>query len=29
MPKLEALHKQEHPDCPWDGHTIFPKEARS
>ena len=21
---LEALHKQECPNCPWDGHTIFP-----
>ncbi len=22
--EIEALHKQECPDCPWDGHTIFP-----
>jgi aminoglycoside phosphotransferase len=21
---IEALHKTEHPDCPWDGRTIFP-----
>lgn len=21
---IEALHKLECPDCPWDGHTIFP-----
>ncbi len=24
MPTIEALHKQECPDCPWDGKTIFP-----
>lgn len=24
-PELEALHKRECPDCPWDGETIFPK----
>jgi len=24
---LEALHQQECPDCPWDGHTIFPRQA--
>src|SRR6185295_9413403 len=23
--ELEALHKTEHPDCPWDGNTIFPR----
>lgn len=21
--ELEVCHKKEHPDCPWDGHTIF------
>ena len=21
--QLEALHKEEHPDCPWNGKTIF------
>ncbi|MCC6311340.1 MAG: hypothetical protein IT345_10540 [Trueperaceae bacterium] len=21
---LEALHAIEHPDCPWNGRTIFP-----
>ena len=25
--KLEKLHKIEHPECPWDGRTIFPKEV--
>ena len=24
-PQLEALHSTEHPDCPWDGRTIFPR----
>ncbi len=24
MPAIEALHKIECPDCPWDGYTIFP-----
>ena len=28
LPELEALHKQECPNCPWDGRTIFPKEKR-
>lgn len=23
---IEALHRKECPDCPWDGKTIFPKE---
>ncbi len=23
--QLEELHKKEHPNCPWDGKTIFPK----
>ena len=22
---IEALHRQECPDCPWNGHTIFPE----
>ena len=22
-PQLEALHKIEHPNCPWDGKSIF------
>ena len=25
LPQIEALHKKEHPNCPWDGKTIFPK----
>ena len=25
---VEALHKQECPDCPWDGKTIFPAEKK-
>jgi hypothetical protein len=25
LPQIEKLHKQEHPDCPWDGKTIFPE----
>ena len=24
--RLEHLHKKEHPDCPWDGKTIFPEK---
>ena len=25
LPEIEALHAKECvPDCPWDGHTIFP-----
>ena len=28
-PELEALHKQEHPDCPWNGKTLFPKEVKA
>ena len=24
---VEALHKKECPDCPWDGRTIFPKKG--
>ena len=23
LPEIEALHKLECPDCPWDGTTIF------
>ena len=23
LPQMEALHKEEHPGCPWDGHSIF------
>ena len=25
MPQLEELHREEHPHCPWNGKTIFPK----
>jgi len=25
-PEIEALHKQECPNCPWDGNTIFPEQ---
>ncbi|MBI2676519.1 MAG: hypothetical protein HYX21_00995 [Candidatus Yanofskybacteria bacterium] len=25
MPAIEALHRIECPNCPWNGHTIFPK----
>lgn len=24
---LVELHKKEHPDCPWNGKTIFPEES--
>jgi len=24
MPAIEALHAEECPNCPWNGHTIFP-----
>ena len=27
LPKIEALHKKECPNCPWNGKTIFPKEG--
>jgi len=27
LPLIEALHKKECPDCPWDGRTIFPKKS--
>ena len=23
-PQIEALHKKEDPNCPWNGKTIFP-----
>ena len=23
QPALEALHKKEHPGCPWNGRTLF------
>ena len=29
MPAILALHAVECPDCPWDGQTIFPEEAKS
>ena len=25
-PEIEALHRQECPDCPWDGTTIFTRQ---
>ena len=25
-PAIAALHAQECPDCPWDGHTIFTRK---
>lgn len=25
MPAIEALHKAECPNCPWNGRTIFPR----
>ena len=25
--KMETLHNQEHPGCPWDGKTLLSKEA--
>lgn len=28
MPAILALHAQECPDCPWDGQSIFPREAQ-
>ena len=24
LPEIEKLHKEECPNCPWDGRTIFP-----
>ena len=29
LPRIKALHKEEHPDCPWDGTTIFPRSKVS
>mgnify|MGYP001615385474 CR=1 FL=1 len=26
--EIEALHKKECPNCPWDGDTIFPKDRK-
>jgi multidrug resistance efflux pump len=26
--EIEALHKKECPNCPWDGSSIFGREAR-
>ncbi len=26
-PMIEALHKKECPNCPWDGRTIFPGKS--
>lgn len=26
-PGIEKLHKEEHPDCPWNGRTIFSKKV--
>ena len=26
--KIDALHRKECPDCPWDGTTIFPDKER-
>ena len=28
MPAIEDLHRKECPDCPWDGHSIFPNKPR-
>ena len=25
--EIEKLHKEEHPDCPWNGRTIFSKKV--
>lgn len=27
LPELEALHRKECLNCPWDGQTIFPKKG--
>ena len=27
-PEIEALHKVECPNCPWDGKTIFPRKKK-
>jgi len=26
--EIEALHREECPDCPWDGQTVFPGGLR-
>ena len=26
-PEIEKLHKEEHPECPWNGKTIFSKKV--
>ena len=26
LPAIEALHRKECPNCPWDGKSIFPKK---
>lgn len=28
LPAIEALHKQECPNCPWNGTTIFPSVSQ-
>lgn len=29
LPAIEALHRKEFPNCPWNGHTIvFPEAPR-
>ena len=25
--EIEALHREECPNCPWDGETIFPEKV--
>ena len=27
--EVEALHRKECPDCPWDGKTIFPRKVKA
>jgi hypothetical protein len=27
--EIEELHKLECPNCPWDGHTIFPEVSNA
>jgi len=29
LPLIEKLHQEECPNCPWDGNTIFPEEAKN
>ena len=26
--EIDALHREECPNCPWDGETIFPEEKK-